>query len=402
MPALESPATRHTPDARAPARRSSDAGLKLLAQVAAVALAFFVVAGWLESSLTRILQPSEAELDWVSDAVESLALGVATYLWLHLRATRRELTTRERVEVALQTQLSIAEDMQRRLLPSRLPIGGGFDWGAVLVPAGRIGGDFYDFVEPVPGVWVMLIADVSGKGIAAAMALTLLRSTFRSVARETGRPADVLMRMSAVFYDEWHGTPYVTAIVARFAAHEQTLTYANAGHPAGVLVGSSEDRQLTVGGPPLGLFEAARFREEHIDLKDGDVCVFVTDGITEAFGTTAQPACATIAAAVRNEGRTADAACHVVLSRALEGHGPEGVDGWEDDRTVIATIVRREAAPGATIQALETQNSSPNRLQSFSRALSLSERARQTSSFRKVECRRSVSKSSVSRAATSS
>ena len=99
MPALESPATRHTPDARAPARRSSDAGLKLLAQVAAVALAFFVVAGWLESSLTRILQPSEAELDWVSDAVESLALGVATYLWLHLRATRRELTARERFEV---------------------------------------------------------------------------------------------------------------------------------------------------------------------------------------------------------------------------------------------------------------------------------------------------------------
>ena len=89
------------------------------------------------------------ELDWISDAVLSIALGVAVYLWLHLRATRRALTERERAQLVIQTQLSLAEAMQRRLLPpvpdrgERTRVG-----GRSCMPAGRIGGDFFDFLEP--------------------------------------------------------------------------------------------------------------------------------------------------------------------------------------------------------------------------------------------------------------
>jgi len=146
-----------------------------------IAAACFVLAGVAEALLIRLVSPTELELDWISDGVLSVALGAAIYLWLHLRATRLALTARERTQLVLQAQLSLAEAMQRRLLPPVPEPAGGLEWAAVLVPAGRIGGDFFDFLQPSPGVRLMLIADVSGKGIPAAMALTLLRATFRSV-----------------------------------------------------------------------------------------------------------------------------------------------------------------------------------------------------------------------------
>ena len=188
---------------------------RAMALASAVAVTFYVVAGFSELAVIQVLQPSESELDWISDAVLSVALGIAVYLWLHLRATRRALTERERAQVVIQAQLSMAEVMQRRLLPLVPGFADGFEWAAILTPAGKIGGDFFDFLEPVPGIRLMLIADVSGKGISAAMALTLLRSTFRNLARNTQSPAELACQMSTVFYDEWHGSPYVTGVVAR-------------------------------------------------------------------------------------------------------------------------------------------------------------------------------------------
>ena len=119
-----------------------------------------------------------------------------------------------------------------------------------MIPAGKIGGDFYDFIEPAPGSRLMLIADVSGKGISAAMALTLLRSTFRNIGRDTNSPALVAELMSAAFYDEWHGSPYVTCVVAHVDLQDLTLTYSNAGHPPGVLVRDGADHELSEGGLP--------------------------------------------------------------------------------------------------------------------------------------------------------
>ncbi len=256
---------------------------RALAAASAIAIAFYFVAGLSEAALIRVLQPSELELDWIGDGVLSTALGVAVYLWLHLRATRRALTEQERAQLVIQAQLSMAEIMQRRLLPPVPAPADGLDWAAALIPAGRIGGDFFDFLEPRAGVRLMLIADVSGKGISAAMALTLLRSTFRRAARDTINPAELASRMSAALLEEWHGSPYVTAIVTRIDSGARTLTYTNAGHPKGILVRGGTGGGLTEGGPPLGLLSGARFDEVTLALLPGDVCAFVTDGISEAF-----------------------------------------------------------------------------------------------------------------------
>jgi serine phosphatase RsbU (regulator of sigma subunit) len=314
---------------------------RALALAIAVAIAFYAVAGLSEAALIRVLQPSELELDWISDAVLSSALGIALYLWLHLRATRLALTEQERAQLIIQSQLSLAEAMQRRLLPPIPRASDGLEWAALLTPAGRIGGDFFDFIDPTPGVRLTLIADISGKGISAAMALTLLRFTFRHLARDTRSPADLASRMSAALYDEWHGSPYVTCVIARIDLAQKTLTYTNAGHPVGVLVRRDGNRELGEGGPPLGLLSSVSYIEEQIDLADGDVCTFMTDGITEAFDDGLRPWRPAVLDAVREGKHSAWAVCNEVMSRAQEAHGPQGVDGWTDDRTVVVIAVNR-------------------------------------------------------------
>jgi serine phosphatase RsbU (regulator of sigma subunit) len=117
------------------------------------------------------------------------------------------------------------------------------------------------------------------------------------------------------------------------------LTYANAGHPAGMLVRSGEDRALGEGGPPLGLLANAIYLEERIVLAAGDVCAFMTDGITEAFDDGLRPWRPVVLDAVREGRHSAWAVCNEVMSRAQRAHGPNGVEGWTDDRTVVVIAV---------------------------------------------------------------
>jgi phosphoserine phosphatase RsbU/P len=167
------------------------------------------------------------------------------------------------------------------------------------------------------------------------MALTLLRFSFRRLARNTQSPSELSARLSASLYDEWHGSPYVTCVIARLDLARRTLTYTNAGHPSGMLIRDGRDCELADGGPPLGLLECATYLDTEIDLTDGDVCVFMTDGITEAFDNGPGSPRTVVTDAIREQGRSAPAVCTAIMSRARHAHGPEGVDGWTDDRTVV-------------------------------------------------------------------
>jgi serine phosphatase RsbU (regulator of sigma subunit) len=303
------------------------------------ALIVYVVAGASEAVLIGILRPTEWELTWISDVVLSAAFGIAVYLWRDLRATRAELSGRERAELVLQTQLSLAASMQQRLLPPAPATADGFEWAAVQTPAGRIGGDFYDFVEQTSGAWMVLVADVSGKGVPAAMALGLLRSTFRTLARDITSPAQLVGRLSSVLYDEWAGTPYLTCLVVRVDTHEQTLTFTNAGHPAGIVLRDPAARLLEPGGPPAGLLPMFDYPEEGLHLQQGDRCVFVTDGVTESLENGAQAPSAIIARIAGGQFVSTRALCEAVMSASMRGAGPAGVEGWSDDRTVVAISV---------------------------------------------------------------
>ncbi len=172
------------------------------------------------------------------------------------------------------------------------------------------------------------------------MAMTLLRFTFRHVARDTQSPADLATRMSVDLYEEWHGVPYVTCLIARIDLVRKTITYANAGHPPGILVRGGMDRALSDGGPPLGLFPEAAYVEEQLSLRDGDVCTFMTDGITDAFDDGVRSGRTVVLDAVRAARPSARAICRAVMSEARAAHGPIGIEGWADDQTVVVVAIR--------------------------------------------------------------
>ena len=205
-------------------------------------------------------------------------------LWRHLQASRQELAARERADLILETQLSVAADIQRRLLPALPFPADGIEWAASLHSAGRIGGDLDDIVALAPARWLLLVADVSGKGIPAAMALGFLRASFRAVARAHDRPAEVVASLSALVYEAWGGVPYVTCIVARLDATGDSLTWANAGHPSGIVTGQGTPRLLDASGPPVGLLTDATWVDQSVSFEPGDRLVLVTDGVTEALG----------------------------------------------------------------------------------------------------------------------
>jgi serine phosphatase RsbU (regulator of sigma subunit) len=316
----------------------------LVESVVAAACAYILSAAF-EAALIRSLGPTEWELAWVSDVALAGAFGTAVFLWRHLLTTRRELEERERAQLVVDTQLSVAADIQRQLLPALPPSEYGFEWAAALRSAGTIGGDFYDFMPFSPTQLVVLVADVSGKGIPAAMALGSLRSTFRALARHTSDPALIVTRLSADLYDDWRGALYVTCFVATFDLRQRTMTSTNAGHPPAIVKGRGGVHHLRRGGPPAGLFRDTTFERESLKLHTGDACLIVTDGVTEALDEDSPLERSLDRLPLWRSSGDAARLCQAVMTHALAGHGPSDATEWDDDRTVVVATVGATPRP---------------------------------------------------------
>jgi sigma-B regulation protein RsbU (phosphoserine phosphatase) len=291
----------------------------------------------IELFVNRVLRPDAAEITWIGDAVLACGFVVVTWLWVRLRETQIALTDLERQQIVADTQLTIAARVQTSLLPALPPPTDGISWFAAVEPAEKVGGDYYDFLPLPDGRMCVVVADVSGKGVAAAVFLANFRATLRALARDTTHPRMLLSKLSSALLADSTAGLYVTCIVAIVDPKRRSLVYANAGHPAGVLWSSNGARGLQVGGPPAGLVSDARFEEEALTFGDGDLVVFVSDGVTEALDASGDGVVEAIVAQVeRAERRTPDAVCARLLSAARGGSGPRGVDGWMDDRTALA------------------------------------------------------------------
>jgi Stage II sporulation protein E (SpoIIE) len=288
----------------------------------------------IEVVVNHVLRPNAVEITWISDAVLAGGFTVVTWLWLRLRDAQIALTDLERQQIVTDTQLTIAARVQMSLLTAAPPSTDGFTWRAAVEPAGKIGGDYYDFLPLADGRMCVILADVSGKGVGAAVFLANVRAILRTLARDVERPARVLSSLSATLLADSPSGLYVTCILAIVSPSRRSMTYVNAGHPAGVLWSERRARGLRVGGPPAGLLADATFDDETLTLDEGDLVVFVSDGVTEALD--GEDGVATIAAQIeRAKERTPDAVCTHLLSAAKQGPGPRGVDAWMDDRAVV-------------------------------------------------------------------
>jgi sigma-B regulation protein RsbU (phosphoserine phosphatase) len=298
----------------------------------------FIAALIFERGLIRLLGLDLRELEWISDVVLAVAFGVATFLWLHLRRARTALTRLERARVVLDTELQIAADIQRTLLPPVPPTRDGWRFAARLEQAGHIGGDFYDFVDRGRSLLVLL-ADVSGKGIPAALVMASARTLFRQLARETERPDELLTRLGRALWEEHGGTPYLTGFLGRLDLDAHSLSWVNAGHPAALVVTGAGHRALAATGPPAGLLPDARYEAQQVSISAGDTLVVVTDGVTEALeagGRVEERLAWTIA---QRRPRGPQAVCDRVMRLAQSGRGPVGAGEWADDRTVVSVTL---------------------------------------------------------------
>lgn len=313
--------------------------------LAVVVLAGVVAASQLaERLINRIWRPDLVEWEWISEILVIGALAVVTALWSRLRFARTAIARLERERLTMQAELGVAARVQRGLLPAIPATLHGIEWHAVMDPAGQVGGDYYDFFPVGEDRLCVVLADVSGKGVPAAVFVSNTRAVLRSVARSGAEPHRILREVSDTLLLDGGGELYVTCIVAVVDARSRMMTYANAGHPAGVRIRQDGRTQpLTVGGPPLGLLPSSSYEEETLSLESGDLVVLVSDGISEALDAGGDRIAAALSTGlVRAQVSSAVEACRVLLEQARESSGPAGVDHWADDRTVVAFAVARD------------------------------------------------------------
>ena len=199
----------------------------------------------------------------------------------------RDMTSIRKAEKTLEqsrAELRIASDIQRSFLPEKVPPVRGFDLAATSISAMEVGGDFYDFI-PGNERMGMVIADVSGKSIPAALFMALSRTIVRANATHHEKGTEVLQDANDMISADSRSGMFVTLFYGVLDEQTKSLVYANAGHPPPLLMRQGEDRfrALEVTGIALGVVEGMKYEERQIDLLPGDILVLYTDGVNEAI-----------------------------------------------------------------------------------------------------------------------
>ena len=185
----------------------------------------------------------------------------------------------------LESELELSQVVQRALMPQRAPHISGVEVAAFSRPAEIIGGDYFDFFKFRDGAHGLIIADVSGHGVSAAMFVSSLQTAVQTMAPDANSPVEILERLNRFYIHNINFTTFVTVFLARFDSNDRTLTYVNSGHnpPAVFRKNGASVDWLTRTAPAVGLAEHYFPRTESIQLFDGDVLLLYTDGLTEAL-----------------------------------------------------------------------------------------------------------------------
>jgi serine phosphatase RsbU (regulator of sigma subunit) len=193
-------------------------------------------------------------------------------------------------KVTMKRDLEIAREIQMWLVPSKAPEVAGAEIAFASRPQNSVAGDYYDAFYPTltaaeNGKLLLVIADVAGKSIPAALLMATLQASLRTIAGEGASLGDLVMRLNR--YASAHsldGRRFTTAVFAEYDPATRHLEYVNAGHNPPILRHENGDTQrLEAGGLPLGIDMEAKFATAALDLKPGQALIFYTDGVVEAF-----------------------------------------------------------------------------------------------------------------------
>ncbi len=214
-----------------------------------------------------------------------LACAIVFVIRQRDKAHRLLAEERERSESLLrriEADLERAARIQKDLLPKAGPRLTGFDIDGVNIPCYEVGGDYYDFIPIDADRLGIVIADVSGKGIAASLLMASLRAALRGELRPDYDPARLAARLSDFVYTSSGPSNFVTFFFGELDRRTAAMRYVNAGHnPPFVLCRDGRTRTLEASGLPLGMFAGTVYEARTIDLEPGTLAVLFTDGIPE-------------------------------------------------------------------------------------------------------------------------
>jgi sigma-B regulation protein RsbU (phosphoserine phosphatase) len=257
-----------------------------------------IVAVFLSRAITRPVETlkqgatalGKGDLDYrvtihTGDEFEDLAESfnrMAAALKKNIEDLRRTTAEKERYT----RELEIAKEIQDTFLPETTPDIPGTEIAAVTIPAMEIGGDFYDFIPVTGGRQGFVVADVSGKGVSAALFMALCRTLIRASGQEKPDPAVAIQKANRLIYDDGRSSMFVTVFYGVLDAPAMSFSYVNAGHNPPLLVRGDPPEVLTLGEGrciALGVVPEVSITGAEMVLEPGDLIVMYTDGVTEAF-----------------------------------------------------------------------------------------------------------------------
>ena len=266
-----------------------------------------------------------------ADAAELLATyGLAVAGTIESARLQRAMAHKRRLD----GELVLARQVMNGLLPRATPSLPGFDIAGTHETSLEVGGDYYEFIPIDDDRWGVVVADVVGKGIAAALLAAAIRASIASLVGYELAVRAIMRRANRFFHDSVEDGKYVTLFFAFADVLDRRLLYSNAGHLPPILLRAGGGVELLEeGGVPLGLFKAPRYVEGHVALAEGDLLVLYTDGIVETADADDAPYGVDRFVAVLQQSRESSAReiCAAVM-RDVRRHGSVA---RQDDRTLV-------------------------------------------------------------------
>ncbi len=231
--------------------------------------------------LVGVFTASHHELDAFPRQQLRILQALCDHVAVAVHNARRFQSERaERAEMDREAQE--ARLIQQALLPKSSPYIPGFSVSGLSVPARAVGGDWYDFIPFPDGRWGLVLADVSGKGTAAALLMSATRGAMRSLAEACSSPGEVLSKLNELLVNDFPAGKFVTMVYAVLDPAKRSVVFANAGHLHPLFIDCQGEHFVeTERGLPLGL-GCGDYSETEISLSAGSKLVFYSDGITEA------------------------------------------------------------------------------------------------------------------------
>lgn len=229
----------------------------------------------------RLYSPKPAMFDEETQAIARLVATQCAVAIINAKLYKRAVEGARMAE-----QMRLGAIIQRRMIPDKLPSVPGLDIGATYQPCFQVGGDLYDFFEIDEHTLGVAIADVIGKGIPAAMMMSMFRGTMRAYADggyQRHSFEEIINKLNRVASRECRDGEFITMFFATFDVEKMQMTYCNCGHEPGLLIRDGIITELDKGGLVLGIVPETGYEIETIDLRQDDCVLMYTDGLIDSI-----------------------------------------------------------------------------------------------------------------------